>query len=72
MRYLAKCRNVMETMRLEVQFVVVARELPILRAQLGKISAFTVHGTGPIPGENETMYTHRATSVNHEKLLGQY
>ena len=61
----------METMRLEVQFVVVEREFPTLRAQLGKISALTVQGTGPMPGEKDIIYTHRAARVNHEIEFGQ-
>ena len=45
----SRVRNVRETMRLKIQFVAVASEVPELLAQVGYISELTVHGIGPSP-----------------------
>lgn len=42
-------RNVSEMTKFAVQLVAVDRAAPVLRAQLGYISALSTHGTGPIP-----------------------
>lgn len=61
----------METSKLDVQFVAEDKEFPILRAQLGYISALTVHGTGPTPEANDTIYMTNAIIASQENVFGQ-
>lgn len=43
------CKNVSETRTLKIQFIPDEHAFPVLRAQRGYISEFTVQGIGPIP-----------------------
>ena len=44
-------RKVIETRRLEIQFVAADMEFPVDRAHSGYISALIVHGMGPMPSQ---------------------
>jgi hypothetical protein len=43
------CKNVNETRTLKIQFIPDEHAFPVLLAQRGYISEFTVQGIGPIP-----------------------
>lgn len=43
------CRKVRETRTLKIQFIPEEQAFPVLLAQSGYISEFTVQGIGPIP-----------------------
>lgn len=51
-RYSAVCKNVSETKTLKIQFIPDEHAFPVLLAQRGYISEFTVQGIGPIPEKN--------------------
>lgn len=58
------------TMRFEIQFDVDAIPPHIPLYLNGYISEFTTHGTVPIPGEKNRMYSERPISASQPFLLG--
>ena len=64
-----RVRNVMDTIRLNVQLVEVEREVPKLRAHSGYISELIVHGIGPIPTTVEHVTYGEASDINMTGVL---
>lgn len=61
------CRNVSETRTLKIQFIPDEHAFPVLLAQRGYISEFTVQGIGPIPEKYKIKNLHKALCKEFQK-----